>query len=64
MELGAVTKLDKKKKTTSKKFDYNVISANCEVIFIFPICVQFGAIRKPDSRHIVSKTYMFIKINF
>ena len=44
MKLGPVTKLDKKKK---KKND--IISKNCDVIDIFPIYSQFGAIWKPDS---------------
>ena len=34
---GPVTKLDKRNKTTSKKFDDDVMSENCEVIVIFPI---------------------------
>ena len=37
MELGPVTELDKKNKTTSKKFDDDVMSENCDVIVIFPI---------------------------
>ena len=37
MKLGPVTKLDKRNKTTSKKFDDDVISENCDVIAIFPI---------------------------
>ena len=37
MKLGPVTKLDKRNKTTSKKFDDNVMSENCDVIVIFPI---------------------------
>ena len=37
MKLGPVTKLDKGNKTTSKEFDYEAISANCDVIVIFPI---------------------------
>ena len=60
---GAVTYLDKKNKTTSKKFEYGVMSENCEVIFIFPIYGQFGAIQKPDSAGIVCKTYIFINRN-
>ena len=52
MKLGPVTKLDKKNKTTSKKFDNDVVSANCDVIVIFPIYGEFGAIRKPDSGRI------------
>ena len=56
MKLGPVTKLDKRTTTTSKKLDDDVISANCDVIVIFPIYGQFGATRKPES----SKTYIFI----
>ena len=37
--------------------------ANCDVIVIFPIYGQFRAIRKPDSEHIVFKTYIFINTN-
>ena len=44
MKLGPVTKLDKRNKTTSKKFDDNVMSENCDVIAIFQIYGQFGAI--------------------
>ena len=40
------------------------MSANCDVIFIFSIYDQFGAIRKPDSGRIVYKTYNFINSNF
>ena len=50
MNLGPVTKLHKRNKTTSKKFGSDVISENCD----------FGAIRKPDSGRIVCKTYVFI----
>ena len=57
MKLGPVTKLDKKNKTTSKKFNDNVMSANCDVIVIFLIYGEFGAIRKPDSGRIVCKTF-------
>ena len=32
MKLGPVTKLDKRNKTTSKKFDVDVMSRNCDVI--------------------------------
>ena len=39
------------------------MSANCDVIVIFPIYGQFGAIRKPDSGLIVCKTYIFINNN-
>ena len=33
-----------------------------DVIVIFLICGQFGAIREPDSGRIVFKTYIAIKI--
>ena len=63
MKLGPVTKVNKRNKITSKKFDDNVMSANCDAIVIFPSYGQFGGIRKPDSRHIVCKTYIFISSN-
>ena len=48
MKFGPVTKLDKtKKKSNVKKIDDDVMSANCDVIMIFLIYGQFGAIRKP-----------------
>ena len=50
-----VPKLDKRKKSTSKKIDNGFISENCDVIAVFPIF--------PDSRRIVCKTYIFIKSN-
>ena len=56
MKLGPVTKLDKRKKTTSKKFGDDLTSVNCDVIVIFPIYGQFGAIRKPDSARMVCNT--------
>ena len=46
-----------------QKIDDNVMSANCDVIVIFPIYGQFGAIRKPYSRFIVCKTYILINSN-
>ena len=63
IKLWPVTKLDKRNKTTSKEFDDDVMSENCDVIFIFPIYDQFGAIRKSNSRCIVCKTYGFINSN-
>ena len=35
MKLRPVTKLDKRNKTTSKKFDDDVILENCDVIVVF-----------------------------
>ena len=46
MKLGAVTKLDKRNKTTSKKFDNDIVWRSCDMIAIFPIYGQFGAIWK------------------
>ena len=63
MKLGPVTKFNKKNKTTSKNFGDNVMLANYDVIVIFPIYGQFGAIWKPDSGRIVCKTYIFINSN-
>ena len=52
MTFGPVTKLEKRKKTTSKKFDDGAMSANFDFIVIFRIYGQFGAIRKADPGHI------------
>ena len=49
MKLWPLTKLDKRKKSASKKFDDEVTSETFYVIVIFPIYGQFGAIRTPDS---------------
>ena len=63
MKLGPATKLDKKNKTPSKKFDDDVMLENYDVIVISPIYLQFGAIQKPDSGRIVYKTYICINSN-
>ena len=63
MKLGPVSKLDRRNKTTSKKFDVDVISENYDVIVIFWILGQFGAIRRPDSGHRVCKSYVFSNRN-
>ena len=63
MKLGPVTKVDKRDKSMSKKFDDDVMSKNCDGIIIFPIYGQFGAIWKPDSGHMVCKTYFFFNSN-
>ena len=39
------------------------MSENYNLIVIFSIYGQFGAIRKPDSGHIIYKTYIFINNN-
>ena len=63
MELGPVTKLDKRIKATSKKFDDDFMLENYGVIVIFRIFGQFGAVRKSDSRHRVLKSYVFNNSN-
>ena len=63
MKLGPVPKLDKRNKTWSKKFGDDVMSGNYDVISIFLIYIQLGAIPKPDSRRIVCKTYIFTNSN-
>ena len=60
MKLGPVTKLYKRNKSTSKIFDDDVMSENCDIFVIFPIFGQFGAIWKPDFGCMVCKTYVFI----
>ena len=64
MKLEPVTKIDKKNKTRSKKRGNDVMSENCDVIAIFPIYHQSGAMGKPDSGCIVCKTYVFINSNY
>ena len=64
MKHGPATKLDDRNKTMSKKFDNDAMSANFDVIVIFPIYGQFGAIWKPESGRIVCKTYNFINGSF
>ena len=63
MELGSVTKIDKRNKPTSKKFNDEVMTENYAIIAIFPIYGQFGAVRKLDSGHIFCKTYIAINNN-
>ena len=58
MKLGPVTKHDKRNKTTKfkKNFD-DVIKANCDILVVFLIYGQLGAIRKPVSGHSPQKFY-------
>ena len=49
MKLEPLTKNDMKNKTTSRKFDGDAMSENCDVTAIFPIYGQFRAISKPNS---------------
>ena len=61
MKLGPVAKFDKRNKTTSKKIDDDVMSENCDVILIFLIYRQFGAIQKLNCGRRACKTYVFNK---
>ena len=63
MKLGPVTKLDERDKTKSKIFDLDVMSENCDVIVIFRIFDQFGAVWRPDSGYRVCKSYVFSNSN-
>ena len=47
----------------AERFDDGVVLGNYDVIVICPIYGLFRAIRKSDSRRIVSKTYIFINNN-
>ena len=49
MKIGLVTKLDMRNMEISKKIDDDVMSVSCDVIIIFRIYCQFGAIWKQDS---------------
>ena len=64
MRLGPVTKLEKKNKTTSRKLDVDVMSENHDVIVVFRLFVQFGAVRRPDSGHRVCKIYVLSNKNY
>ena len=63
MKLRAVTKFDKKNTATLKEFDNDVMTTNCDVIVIFSIYGQFGAIQRLDSERMVCNTYIFINSN-
>ena len=62
MKVGPVTKINKKNAATLKKFDDDVLSANCDVIAVFSIYGQFGAIRLPDTGNMVCNTCIFINL--
>ena len=59
MRLGPVTRLDKRNKTTSKKFDVDIMPENYDVVVILQSFGQFGAIWRPGSGHRVYKRYLF-----
>ena len=63
MKLRSVAKLDKRNTAMSRKIDNDAVLASSDVIVIFPIYGQFGAIWRPDSGRMVCKTYIFINSN-
>ena len=64
MKLGPATKLYKKNKATSKKkIDDSVMSKNCDIVVIFWIFGQFGAVWRPDSDHRVCRSCVFSNSN-
>ena len=63
MKLGPVDIIDKRNKNNVRKLDDDVMSANYDIIVIFPIYDQFGAIWKPDSGRTACKTYIFNNSN-
>ena len=64
MKLEPVPKIDKRNKKKIRPKDVTLTSSEmCDVIVIFPIFGQFGAVPTPDSRHKVCKTYVFSNSN-
>ena len=62
MKLGPITKLTKNK-ITPKNFEDDVMWGNCDVIVIFRIFGQFGAVQGPDSGYRVCKNNVFNNSN-
>ena len=62
MNLKPVTKLDKRNKTTSKKFDDDVMLENCDMIVIFRSSPEAG-FRKESAKVMFSVivTFCFTK---
>ena len=63
MKLKPLSKRDKRNKITSNKFDDDVMPEKCDIIVIFLIYGQFGAIQKPDCRDTVCKANISINSN-
>ena len=63
MKFEQSTKFNKRNKKRLNQFDDDVMPAYCDIIAIFLIYGQFGAILKRDYRSIICKTYIFIKSN-
>ena len=62
MKLGPGTTLDKRNKYEKKLTMMSCLQIMTSLSFLEQFG-QFGAIQKPDSRHIVWKTYIFINSN-
>ena len=63
MKLELVTELDKRNTETSETVDDVVMSANYDIIVIFPICAQFGGISKQDTGRMDCIFYIVVNIN-
>ena len=63
MKLGAVTKVNKRNKKASKKFEDDVMLEKCDVIVIFLIFDHSGAVRSLDSGYRVCKSCIFSNSN-
>ena len=65
MNLGPVTKFDKRNKTTSKKFDDDVIPENCDVKIVIVISGFLANLEQSGSRipNRVCKSYIFSNSN-
>ena len=59
MKIAPVTKLVKRNTSTSITFDNEVMPEDCDVIVIFRIYNQFGAIQKPDSERMICIALVF-----
>ena len=56
--------MTREKRQRLKKIDDDIMPTNCNVVIIFPIYGQFGAIWKSDSECMICETYIFINSNF
>ena len=63
MKIGPVTKLNRRNKTTPKKFNDDAIFTNFNVIVVFTIYGQFGAICKSPNAQSVKLTVL-LKVIF
>ena len=64
MEPGSLSKVEKRNVIKSKKCDNDILSAHYDVIFIFLIYDQFGAIRKLDAGCKIHNIQFFMNNSF